>query len=201
VASILDDLGYGLRVLRGQPAFAGLAIGTLALGIGASTAIFSVAESVLLKPFPYKDAKDIVVMQIRNPASPDLGDRPFFRTPEFVEYSAGVSAFAQVIALSPGPSVPTRFGADVITMAVGEVSGNAFSFLGIPAALGRTLTPADAAPTAAPSVVMNPLSVTTSGATRSTRTTRTIGLIDAIHSSCPCPGPGVTRSALLWLFF
>ena len=56
------DLGYGARGLRNQPGFAAIAILTLALGIGASTTIFSVIYNVLLDPFPYTDAKRVVAI-------------------------------------------------------------------------------------------------------------------------------------------
>ena len=58
---ILQDLWYGLRGLRKQPAFTILAIMALALGIGSVTTIFSVIDNVLLNPFPYADAKRVAL--------------------------------------------------------------------------------------------------------------------------------------------
>src|SRR5271170_2543596 len=57
---LLQDVGFGLRQLRKSPAFAGVVIGSLALGIGASVAVFSVVRAVLLDPYPYKDANRMV---------------------------------------------------------------------------------------------------------------------------------------------
>src|SRR5260370_22028900 len=63
------DLCYGTRGLGNQPGFAAIAILTLALGIGASTTIFSVIYNVLLDPFPYTDAKRVVAIQIHDLAT------------------------------------------------------------------------------------------------------------------------------------
>ena len=70
-----QDLRYGLRSIRNQPAFTALAVLTLALGIGAVTTIFSVIQNVLLDPFPYKDADRVVAIRIHDATNP----QPFGR--------------------------------------------------------------------------------------------------------------------------
>ena len=70
-----QDLRYGLRSIRNQPAFTALAVLTLALGIGAATTIFSVIQNVLLDPFPYKDANRVVAIRIHDSTNP----QPFGR--------------------------------------------------------------------------------------------------------------------------
>src|SRR5688572_30381163 len=59
---MIDDLRVGFRVLRRQPGFAAVTIAALALGIGATTALFSVVRAVLLRPLPYGDARQLVVV-------------------------------------------------------------------------------------------------------------------------------------------
>ena len=67
---LLQDLRYGFRVLRRNPAFSAIVILTLALGIGVNTAVFSVINSVLLRPLPYREADRIVFLWSSNPSRP-----------------------------------------------------------------------------------------------------------------------------------
>src|SRR5205085_12527552 len=83
---LLKDLAYGIRGLRKQPGFTGVAIVTLALGIGSATTIFSAIQNILLDPFPYVDARSVVAIQIHDTSSSRPGGRTYFRVPEFLEF-------------------------------------------------------------------------------------------------------------------
>src|SRR5947207_13886138 len=78
-----QDVRYALRNLRKAPGFAVVAIITLALGIGASTAIFSVIDNILMEPFPYPDAQRFMSVQIHDAERTEPGGRAGFSGPEF----------------------------------------------------------------------------------------------------------------------
>src|SRR5207237_5424165 len=73
VDCLLYDLRYALRILRHNPGFTGVAILTLAIGIGANTAIFSVVNAVLLRPLPFRDPRSLCLITERMPAIPVVG--------------------------------------------------------------------------------------------------------------------------------
>jgi predicted permease len=148
-----QDLRYGLRSIRNQPAFAALAVLTLALGIGAATTIFSVIQNVLLDPFPYKDANRVAAIRIHDSTNPQPFGRTALQTPEFLDYVEQNHVFEDVIG-GTGEDVlmATAEGTEQVTG--GAVTGNMFQFLGVAAILGRTLTPVDAASGAPPVFVM-----------------------------------------------
>jgi predicted permease len=151
---IWQDVKYGLRGLSKQPGFTSLAILALALGIGAATTIFSVIQNVLLDPFPYTDANKVVAFQIRDATSPRPGGRSMFQVPEFLDYEAQAGIFDGVIG-GTFEDVLRTTGEGTEQFNGGLVTGNTFSFLGVPALIGRTLTPEDAKPGAAPVFVMS----------------------------------------------
>jgi putative ABC transport system permease protein len=150
---IWQDLAYGWRGLRKQPAFTILAVLTLGLGIGAATTIFSVIQNVLLDPFPYTDARRVVMVQIRDAASSRPGGRTFFQTPEFLDYQEQNHVFDEVIG-GTFEDVLRTTGEGTEQFTGGGVTGNTFRFLGVPALFGRTITPDDAKPGAPPVFVM-----------------------------------------------
>jgi len=148
------DLSYGARGLRNQPGFASIAILTLALGIGAATTIFSVIYNVLLDPFPYADAKRVVVIQIHDLASSNPGGRQGLQTAEFLDYQEQSHVFEEVIGGSFQDALQsTAEGTEQFSG--GAATPNMFHFLGVPAMLGRALTPEDANPGSPPVFVMS----------------------------------------------
>ena len=144
---------YGLRSIRNQPAFTTLAVLTLALGIGAATTIFSVIQNVLLDPFPYKDADRVVAIRIHDVTNPQPFGRGGLRTAEFLDYVEQNQVFEDVIGGTfEDMLMTTTEGTE--QLACGVVTPNTFQFLGVSAALGRVIGPADAGPGATPVVVM-----------------------------------------------
>jgi putative ABC transport system permease protein len=152
--SLSWDLRHALRGLRKRPGFTLLAVLALALGIGATTTIFSIIQNVLLDPFPYVHSDRVVLIQIKDAKNPRPGGRTYFQTPEFLDYVAQVQVFEDVIAGS-GEDVLYSNGEGMEQWNGGLVSGNLFQFLGVPAVAGRTLTPEDAKPGAPPTFVMS----------------------------------------------
>lgn len=150
---ILQDLRDAFRGLRKQPSFAFLAILALALGIGASTTIFSAIYGVLLNPFPYTNANRIVDFYIHDTSNSRPGGRTFFKATEFIEYDKERSLFEDVIGGGNEDVLyTTKEGTELFTGAY--VTPNTFAFLGVPAQLGRTLTVEDAKPGAPPVFVL-----------------------------------------------
>jgi len=147
------DLCYALRSLGRSRAFAAVAIATLGLGIGASTAIFSVIDNVLLEPFPYKDAKHIVFLRIHDTGRGQEGDRQGYTSNEFLEFAGQNKVFDGVIAATEDPVLyKQREGVELFDGA--DVTPGTFEFFGMPALHGRVLQPADYLPGAAPVFVM-----------------------------------------------
>lgn len=150
----VQDIRYGCRALVTQPGLTGAALLTLALGIGAATAIFSVIHSVLLDPAPYADLDRVVYVQIREADSPALGGRTWYTVPEFLEYEHQSQVFEDIIAGHvEDVLVRTTDGVEQFRGAL--VTPNTFPFTGLPPTLGRLLTPGDAEPTAPPVFVMS----------------------------------------------
>jgi predicted permease len=133
----LQDLKYGVRMLVKAPGFTSVAILSLALGIGANTAIFSLINAVLLRPLPVSDASTLVAVSQtdqRNPGNLPVSDLNFrdLRERNAVFSDMGAFAFAQVNYSSGGEALPIP--AQVVT-------ANYFSLLGAAPALGRGFLP------------------------------------------------------------
>ena len=148
-----QDIRFALRNLRKSPSFAIIAAVTLALGIGASTAIFSVIENVLMEPFPYTDAQRLVSVQIHDTEQNDPGGRAGYSGPEFLDYIDQNHVFDRVIA-NAGSDVLYRSGEGTERFDGNLITPGTFEFLGMPALLGRVAQPADYEPGAPPVFVM-----------------------------------------------
>jgi len=144
--SLLRDLSYGLRVLRKSPGFAAMAVLTLALGIGASTAVFSVVNAVLLRALPYQDPDGLVFLWEPSPHfsgipleafSPDNAD--------FYDWQQQSHSF-QNLALFTTDRLNLSGDATAVNVGASRVTGDFFRIFGIPPELGRTIEPADDQP-------------------------------------------------------
>jgi predicted permease len=145
------DLRYGGRILRRAPGFASIAIVTLALGIGAATAVFSVVNGVLLAPLPYPDPDRIVrVFQIDS-----TGRRMGAASePNFDDWKTGVSSFGAMARMSPG-TVPVSIGQETTMLAGASVSGQFFEVMGVRPVVGREFRDEDRRRGAAPTVIIS----------------------------------------------
>jgi putative ABC transport system permease protein len=153
IETLIQDLRYGARTLMKNPGFTLLAVLTLALGIGATTTIFSAIQNILLDPFPYKDAHRVVTIQIHDTSGSSPGGRSSFQAPEFLDYQEQSQVFEEVIGFTDGDALYDS-GAGMEQFFGGYVTPNAFSFLGVTPQLGRGVTPEDARPGAPPVFVM-----------------------------------------------
>jgi putative ABC transport system permease protein len=147
------DIRYAIRNLSKTPGFAAVAILTLALGIGASTAIFSVLENILMEPFPYPDAQRYMSIQIHDTERNEPGGRGGFPGPEYLDYVEQTHVFDRVIA-NDGLDVLYRSGESTKLLRGNYVTPGTFEFLGMPALLGRLMEPADYQPGAPPVFVL-----------------------------------------------
>jgi putative ABC transport system permease protein len=140
--ALAQDLRYALRQLRKAPAFTIVAVLTLALGIGANTAIFSVIDAVLLRPLPFHNASRLVVVKTTEPGRrDDIG----VSYPAFLDWKSRNHVFEALSAYRTDDFTLTgRSEAVHVTGAV--VSANTFSLLGVAPALGRDFTSDEDAP-------------------------------------------------------
>ena len=149
-----QDLRYGLRSLRKDRGFALLAVLALALGIGATTVIFSVLDNVLLEPFPYKNPDRLAMFFIHDNTRSDRDGRGDFSYAEYMDYKEQNHVWEGLIA-NNGLDVLYTDKEGTRQYRGGEVSGETFEFLGMQPLLGRTLVPGDARSDAPPVAVMS----------------------------------------------
>jgi putative ABC transport system permease protein len=151
--TLRQDIRYAARTLWKGRGFAAVAMITLALGIGASTAIFSVIHNVLMEPFPYTDAGRLMSVQIHDTERNEPGGRGGYSGPEFLDYVEQNHVFDRVIA-NDREDILYRSGEGTEQFQGGVVTPNTFEFLGMPALMGRVMQPADYEPGAPPVFVM-----------------------------------------------
>ena len=141
---ITQDLRYGLRLLRKSPGFTAVAVLTLALGIGANTAIFSVVNAVLLKSLPLEDPEQLVMVWNRAAAAAG-GDRTPLAVADLLDWRAQNRSIGDIAAFQLGTF--NYAGSDLPEqLQAANVTANFFSVLGVQALLGRTFLPEEDQP-------------------------------------------------------
>src|ERR1051325_7872132 len=148
--TLVQDIRYGARVLARQKGFTAVAVITLALGIGANTAIFSVVNELLLRPLPYRDADRVVMLwevtqggRHQNPTS----RRNFMSWREQAKGFEAIAAFSDQRANLTGAGDPEEVPMQI-------ASSGLFNVLGVDAVVGRTFTKDDVQPGAPPVAVL-----------------------------------------------
>lgn len=149
-----QDLRLGLRSIVKDRGFFVTSVLALALGIGSTTAIFSVIDNVLLEPFPYTDGQRLMAIDIHDKSSTDEFGRQFFSVPEFLDFQEQNHVFDRSIGVTQEGVLMTGAG-DPLSFKGAKVTGNTFDFLGIRPLFGRAITPEDAKPGAPPVFVLS----------------------------------------------
>jgi predicted permease len=149
--SVGADLKYAFRSLRHSPAFTTVVVVTLALGIGANTAIFSVVRAVALKPLPHTDGERLVYL--RQSMDGPGGENILFSVPEVRDFRDGAESLGGIAEYSPF-SFTMRGENDAIRIRAGLVTGNFFEVMGLSPILGRVTLPSDDGPGVAPVMVL-----------------------------------------------
>jgi predicted permease len=138
MSTLIQDLRYGIRMLGKNPGFTAVAIITLALGIGSTTAIFSVVNGVLLRPLPFPSPSRLVILHERSSKFPSMS----VSYPNFLDWQRQQRSFSG-LAIYRGDSfnLAERNGAEMVSGRM--VSAGFFNILGVSPILGRTFTVQD----------------------------------------------------------
>ena len=138
-AVLTQDLRFAFRSLRRQPGFTVIAALTLALGIGANTAIFSVVNGVLLTPLPYKEPERLVTLW---ESTRDM-QQIVVSYPNYLDWKTRTRTFEDIAVYNRYEDFNLTGRGDAERVGGALVSANVFSLLGVPALLGRSFTPDD----------------------------------------------------------
>ncbi|MCC6362340.1 MAG: ABC transporter permease [Bryobacterales bacterium] len=144
----MRDLQYALRMLLRSPGFTAAAVLCLALGIGATTAIFSIVNAVVLRPLPYRDPQRLVRLYTEFPTFPNGGLRRFWTSPpEFLELRRDLKSWSSLDAWTTS-GINLGGGQEPVRLQGAYVSGGLLRELGVSPVKGRLLTPQDDTPQA-----------------------------------------------------
>jgi predicted permease len=143
IESVVADVRYALRSLRHSRSFTAVVVLTLALGIGANTAIFTVVRAVLLKSLPHRDGDRLVYL--RHSVDGPGGRNVLFSVPEVHDFREGAKTLAGIAEYSPW-QVTLQEKSAAVRISVGLVTGNFFDVMGLSPVLGRLTRPSDDGP-------------------------------------------------------
>jgi len=152
------ELARALRTARKRPTFSLVAIATLGIGIGASTATFSIADAVLMRRLPVQEQRELSVLWGINQAGGIRAGQvpiPYGAFKGFVDGSPGTLSAVAAIDYHGAATLPVREGTDGVNLKVATVTGNLFSVLGVMPLLGRSLQAEDDRIGAAPVVAIS----------------------------------------------
>ena len=133
------DLKYGVRALRGSPGFAAAAVFSLALGIGANTAIFSLIDALMLRMLPVERPEELIVLKKVHPRNTD--DQ--FSYEAYLRFRDEAAGFASMLAATRAGALSILLDGEPELVSRKSVSGSYFSVLGVRPVLGRALEPED----------------------------------------------------------
>jgi predicted permease len=151
--NLLQDLRYGARILLRKPGFTLIAVISLALGIGANTAIFSITDKLLVRSLPVRDPQQLVLINSVSISPHFVGNA--FSYPDFSDYRLQNEVFSGLLAFMT-TELELKINDQAERVSSEYVSGNYFDVLGVNAAQGRTFSPdEDSGPGAQPVVVVS----------------------------------------------
>jgi predicted permease len=159
IDALLLDFRYAWRSLRKAPGFAAVVVVTLALGIGANTALFSIVHAMLLKPLPYRDADRLAFIwldrTVTSATRSGLGyPRGPMSGPDLRDLREGTRTFADFGGIWASGTIALTEGGEPEQLRGALVTTNFFQVLGVESALGRTFRPDDSAPGATQAIVI-----------------------------------------------
>jgi putative ABC transport system permease protein len=150
MAALVQDFRYAIRQFRKSPGFTAVAVVTLALGIGANTAIFSIVEGVVLAPLPYFQPDRLVMVWENNPRFP----RVWNSYPNFQDWQRSARSFEQMAAFRE-QEIDLTFPGAPAHIKASQITSGFFSTLGTKMALGREFSLQEDGPGGAPAVVLS----------------------------------------------
>src|SRR4030095_9011191 len=150
---MIQDLRFGFRMLMKNPVFTLIAVLTLALGIGANTAIFSIVNAVLLRPFPYQAPERLVVLRERVPAGSPEGFSPSY--PNFADWRTQNTVCSSMSAVLMNESFNFTGAGEPERLQGRRVSAEFFSTLGVQPLVGRDFLVEEDRPDATPAAILS----------------------------------------------